>query len=222
MVTALLAMLAVPAGAVAGWLLVPLLSARVPAGEHVAAHRRLAAVLTGVAFGLLAWRFGPEPELAAYVVLMAGCVPLAIIDARAGRLPNMLTLPTFGAGLVLLAAAAALGAAGWAAIGGALVGATALAGVYLVLAVANPSGMGLGDVKLALPLGLYLGWLGAGTWMLGALLGAAFGVLAALVLLASRRASWRSRLPYGPFMVTGAFTAIAVVPLVPVLGAPLA
>lgn len=103
--------------------------------------------------------------------------------------------------------------------GVALVGAAALAGLYLVLAVANPSGMGLGDVKLALPLGLYLGWLGAATWMLGALLGAVFGALAALMLLASRRASWRSRLPYGPFMVMGAFTAIAVTPLLPVLGA---
>lgn len=219
MVTVVMALVAVPVGATVGWLLVPLLSARVPAGEHVAAYRWLTAVLTGVAFGLLAWRFGPEPELAAYLVLMAGCVPLAIIDVRAGRLPNLLTLPTFGAGLVLLAAAVALGAAGWTAIGSALVGATALAGLYLVLAVANPSGIGLGDVKLALPLGLYLGWLGAATWMLGALLGAVFGALAALVLLASRRASWRSRLPYGPFMVMGAFTAIAVTPLLPVLGA---
>ncbi|MGH3096666.1 MAG: prepilin peptidase [Streptosporangiales bacterium] len=222
MITVALAMLALPTGAALGWLLAPLLSARVPAGEHIATHRRLAAALTGVAFGLLAWRFGPEPELIAYLVLVAGCVPLAIIDARAGRLPNKLTLSTFAAGLLLLAANAALGVAGWTALAGALIGAAALAGMYLVLALANPSGMGLGDVKLALPLGLYLGWLGAATWMLGALLGAMFGALAALALLASRRASWRSRLPYGPFMVAGAFTAIAVAPLIPELGVSLA
>lgn len=221
MVTAAFAMLAVPVGAALGWLLAALLRTRVPAAEHVVTHRWLAAALTGATFGLLAWRFGPEPELAAYLVLGAACVPLAIIDAGAGRLPNRLTLPTLGAGLVLLAATAGLGAPGWPAFGGALVGAAALAGLYLVLALANPSGMGLGDVKLALPLGLYLGWLGAATWTLGALLGAVFGAVAALALLASRRASWRSRLPYGPFMVTGAFAAIAVAPLLPAFSAAL-
>jgi leader peptidase (prepilin peptidase)/N-methyltransferase len=68
--------------------------------------------------------------------------------------------------------------------------------------------MGYGDVKLAGVLGLYLAYLGWRTWfagwLLGFLLGGVFGVVAILV----GRAGRKTKVPFGPFMVLGAFVAI--------------
>ncbi|HMA46261.1 MAG TPA: prepilin peptidase, partial [Frankiaceae bacterium] len=65
-------------------------------------------------------------------------------------------------------------------------------------------GMGYGDVKLAGLLGLTLGWLGWGAVLLGLVAGVGCGGLAALGVLALRRAQRRTRIPYGPFLLAGA------------------
>jgi leader peptidase (prepilin peptidase)/N-methyltransferase len=83
-----------------------------------------------------------------------------------------------------------------------------LYGFYLALRLIHVGGMGGGDVKLAGVIGLYLGWLGWGALAVGALaaflLGGVFGVL----LLALRRAGRRSAIPFGPWMLAGAWTGI--------------
>ena len=71
-----------------------------------------------------------------------------------------------------------------------------------------PAGMGFGDVKLAGVLGAYLGWLGWAEVVTGGFLGFLFGGLIGLALMASRRAGRKSQLPFGPFMLAGAFVAI--------------
>jgi len=65
-------------------------------------------------------------------------------------------------------------------------------------------GMGLGDVALAPVLGLALGWLGWGACLTGLMGGFVIGALVGVVLLASKRAGARSRIPHGPFMLSGA------------------
>ena len=72
------------------------------------------------------------------------------------------------------------------------------------------SGLGAGDVKLAGVLGLYLGWLGWPTLVLGAFAGFLAGGLVSLALLAARRATLATRVPFGPSMVAGALLAIAI------------
>jgi leader peptidase (prepilin peptidase)/N-methyltransferase len=80
--------------------------------------------------------------------------------------------------------------------------------LYLLLAMLYPGGMGLGDVKLAGVLGLFLGWLGWGELVVGAfgafLLGGLFGV----ALLLGRRAGRKSSIPFGPWMLVGAWLGI--------------
>jgi leader peptidase (prepilin peptidase)/N-methyltransferase len=176
-------------------------------GEPISARYPLVELLTGGVFAVLAARVGLDWALPAYLYLGAVCVALALIDLDHKRLPNALTLPSYVVGVVLLGAAALLKGEPRLVLR-ALLGMAILYGIYFLLAFAYPAGMGFGDVKLAGVLGLYLGYLGWSTWfvgwLLGFLLGGLFGVLAILV----RRASRKTQVPYGPFMIVGAFVAI--------------
>lgn len=145
--------------------------------------------------------------LTALLTFLAASIVLAVIDARVHRLPDAIVLPTAVAVAVLLTAAAWL-AGDWADLGTAGIGATALAAFYLLLAIIVPGGMGLGDVKLALPIGLLLGWFGIPSLVVGALgaflLGGAYGLI--LVLL--RRRGRRGRVAFGPWMLLAAWVGI--------------
>ncbi len=154
-----------------------------------------------------AWRFAWSWELPAYVYFAVISGPLTIVDLRAHRLPNQLTITAYPI-IAALLALPAVAAASPEAILRAGAGALALLTFYLVLHLVNPGGMGLGDVKLAGPMGALLAWLGWSTLLVGGFLGFAFGAVAGIVLLATRRASRRSALPFGPFMLAGAWTAI--------------
>ncbi len=116
---------------------------------------------------------------------------LSICDVRQRRLPNALTLP--GAGAILLAAA--LAGRGLPA----LAGSAALAGVYLLVHLVAPAGMGAGDVKLAIGLGGLAGCFGAGTWLVAAL---AAPLLTALVGVVARLVggAGAASVPHGPSM----------------------
>ncbi|TFD11257.1 prepilin peptidase [Cryobacterium sp. TMT1-2-2] len=142
--------------------------------------------------------------LAAFLYLAAISVALAMIDLDTHTLPNRILLPAYPVAAVLLGAAA-LVAGEPGRLLTALIGAGALFGLYLALALISPGGMGLGDVKLAGLLGLYLGYLGWAPLIVGAfgafLLGGVFGLL----LLATRRAKRRSSIPFGPWMLLGAW-----------------
>ncbi|TFD48416.1 prepilin peptidase [Cryobacterium sp. Hh11] len=142
--------------------------------------------------------------LVAFLYLAAVSVALAMIDLDTHTLPNKILLPVYPVGAVLLTAAA-LVAGEPGRLLSALIGAAALFGLYLALALISPGGMGLGDVKLAGVLGLYLGWLGWAPLIVGAfgafLLGGLFGI----GLLVSRKAGRRSSIPFGPWMLLAAW-----------------
>ncbi len=166
-------------------------------------------LLTAVLFGAMAARFGLSWELPAYLYLTAVGVALAAIDLDTKRLPNALTLPSYPvlAGLLLLPAA--LDPA-WSDYVRALLGGLALFAFYLLTALIYPAGMGMGDVKLAGVLGIALGWLGWGVLVLGGFLGFIYGAVVGIALILSKRAGRGSAIPFGPYMVAGAFTAILV------------
>src|ERR1039457_2858576 len=114
---------------------------------------------TAAVLALLLGRFGGQPDMVAFGFLGALGVALAAIDIAVQRLPDRLTLPAFPVLVVLLAVAAAIGHDGGALVR-ALLGSVALAGGYLLLALARPGQLGGGDIKLAALAGLALGWLG--------------------------------------------------------------
>ncbi|MER7551124.1 prepilin peptidase [Streptomyces anulatus] len=167
----------------------------------------LAPVVTVVACVALAAATGARPELIGWLALTPVAVLLAAVDRRVHRLPDPLTLPLAAAAVLLLGGAALLpGHAGSWTSG--LLGGLALGGFYFLLFLINPNGMGFGDVKLALALGVALGWYGWTVLFVGGFAGFLFGALYGLALMLLRRAGRRTGIPFGPFMIGGALTGL--------------
>jgi leader peptidase (prepilin peptidase)/N-methyltransferase len=186
---------------------------RFPWGEAETQPRRgrvrrpIVELATGVLFGLVALRFGWAAELPAYLFLAAVAVLLTVIDLRHRLLPNRVVVPSLGIGAALLALAAAAEGE-WSALLRAGLGAAVLFAGFLVLALISPRSIGMGDVKLAALLGLYLGWLSWPAVAYGAAAGFVVQALVALVLLAARRVGRKAELPFGPAMLLGAAVVI--------------
>jgi leader peptidase (prepilin peptidase) / N-methyltransferase len=161
---------------------------------------------TAVLFVAVAARFGWSWLLPAYLYLAAVAIALAAIDLDVMRLPDRIVLPSYIVAPVLLVPAAVAERNGDAAVRG-LIAAALMYAFYWVLAVL-PKGMGGGDVKLAPLLGLYLGWLGWSSVAIGLFAGFLLGGVVGVVLLATRMAGRKSRIPFGPYMLAGAFLAV--------------
>lgn len=166
-------------------------------------------VIAAVVCVLLTLTVGPRPELAVWLLLVPVLLLLALVDLRAHRLPDLLTLPTAVTTAALLGLATLLpGSVGsWRT---ALLGGLALGGGYFVLFLIHPRGMGLGDVKLALTLGIVLGWYGWTVLLLGAFAGFVLGACYGTTLLLSGRADRKTAMPFGPFMILGALLGVVL------------
>ncbi|WP_093489105.1 MULTISPECIES: A24 family peptidase [unclassified Streptomyces] len=165
------------------------------------------ATVTALACAALAAATGPRPELVAWLLMAPLAVLLAVVDRRVRRLPDALTLPLAVVGAAALGLAARLtgetGAWQRALLGGLLLGAC-----YLLLYAVNPRGIGLGDVKLAVGLGVALGWYGWRTLVTGGAAGVLSGALYGAGLLLFRRGARDTAMPLGPFMIFGAFCGL--------------
>ncbi|WP_343572683.1 A24 family peptidase [Mycobacterium sp.] len=120
-------------------------------------------------------------------------------DLRQRRLPNWLTIPGFS-----VIAVVALGFGHGRA---ALIGAAALAAVYLLAHLLAPAAMGAGDVKLALGLGALTGCFGADVWTLAAIGAPVLTAMAGTVA----RLGWSARtVPHGPSMCVAGAASVAL------------
>jgi leader peptidase (prepilin peptidase)/N-methyltransferase len=145
----------------------------------------------------------------AFVIVALAGAPIAVIDAHTHRVPNALSYP----GIALTAALFALAAAitgDWSRGVRALAACAILGGGYLVLHLVNRRGLGLGDVKLAVLIGLPAGWTGwTAVWWV-AVAPFILGGFAALALVARRRATRHTAIAFGPWMLLGAALALTV------------
>ena len=201
-------------GALGPWLAA--LTLRVPAGEPLwgkgawrgepapPARRAVVTALAAVVLGAVGGALGAGPELPAYLWLGGVGLTLAVIDLDCLRLPDRLTLPSYPAGLALLAVPGDLDALLRAVVAAAATGAAAL----LLALLAPGGGLGFGDVKLLGLLGLFLGWLGWAELLLGVALGFTIGAVAALGLLVLRRAGLKDHVAFGQWLIAGALVAV--------------
>jgi leader peptidase (prepilin peptidase)/N-methyltransferase len=183
---------------VLGWLLLrgrcrscrATISPRYPLVEGTTAVLAAAVVLTkhsahDIAFGL---------------VLVGILVPIALIDFDHRVIPNKITGP--GA-LVALALGLALKPSG---VPEQLIAGTAAATFLLVFVIAYPRGMGIGDVKLAGVLGLFLGRSVAVAILMAVLAGAVVGV--AVMARVGVKQGRKTAIPFGPFLALGGVVAL--------------
>ena len=214
---------------IAGYDNVPVLSWLVLRGKcrscaaPISARYPVIELVTGLAFAgvaamlgvpLAALSSGAEATsallvLVAFLYFAAISIALAMIDIDTHRLPNAIVLPSYLVGVVLLAAAAIV-AGDYAPLIRAAIGMAILFIAYFAMAFIYPAGMGLGDVKLAGVIGLYLGWTGWGALAVGAFAAFILAGLFAIVLIVARRANRKSGIPFGPWMLIGAWFGITL------------
>lgn len=138
----------------------------------------------------------------ALVYLAVAGTVLAVIDWRTQRLPNAVVVPSYPIAAALIVLAVAAGGGSWSALGWAAAGAVGLFAVFLIGALTV--GVGMGDVKLAGVVGMYLGWAGGiGALLLGVVVTVFSAGIGAGVLLAARRTRRGAQMPYGPFLLLG-------------------
>jgi len=139
-------------------------------------------------------------RLALGLVLLAFLVPMALIDLEHRIIPNRLTGP---AAVAAIALGTVLDPGGEVER---LVAGAAAGGAFLLVALAAPGGMGMGDVKLAGVLGLFLGAAVAPAILLALL----SGVLVSAVVIARKGVAGgrKTAIPFGPFLALGGFVAM--------------
>jgi prepilin signal peptidase PulO-like enzyme (type II secretory pathway) len=211
--------------AVRPWQNVPVLSWMLLRGRcatcrtAISARYPLVEVATALAFLGVVWAATERVAIAgvdassiavllAYLWLAAVSVALTLIDLDTQRLPNAIVLPSYVVAFGLFGVAASLGADPMGLVRAA-VGAAAMYGFYALLRLIRPDGMGGGDVKLAGVLGMYLGWVGWGALAVGGFAAFVLGGLYGVAVIIARRAGRRDAIPFGPWMLAGAWLGIA-------------
>ena len=160
-------------------------------------------VLTAAAFVAVALTRGVGPELAVTLPFAALLIAVAGIDLDHRIVPNKLLAPA----AVWAVAVSALVRPD--ALPALLIAGAAAFGLLLLAALAYPAGMGMGDVKLAGVMGLYLGAAVAPALLAAFLLGSVVGV----ALMVRHGADARKRgLPFAPFLALGGLVGLLAGP----------
>lgn len=158
---------------------------------------------------------GSAAEFLAGLLLLLGgavfavcAVALSFIDLTEHRLPNRILYPWAGITTgILLVVALLLGDMPGLLRG---LGAGLLWGFgFLLVRLIHPPSIGMGDVKLAVVLGLYAGFLGWVTVAAAVMLSFILAGVVAIILLITRQADRSTRIPFGPFLIIG--TALALI-----------
>ena len=156
----------------------------------------------GLAFLLTAVVLWDDPaQLAMGLVFVATLAAVTLTDLESRIIPNRILLVSalIGLGIAAIADPSSLPER--------LLAAAAAGGLLLTAALVYPSGMGMGDVKLAALMGLFLGAAVAPALLIGFLSGALVGV----VMIAREGASARKKgVPFGPFLALGGLIGLLV------------
>ncbi len=147
-------------------------------------------------------------DIPARLFLAPVLVVLSVIDLRERRLPDRIVLPSIAIGFVLLSAAALLDGDPNR-IATSLVGAAVFGGVLFALHLVSPAGLGFGDVKLGVLLGLYLGSVSLALVLWGLLLGSLVGAAIAVPVALHAR-DRHAGIPFGPALAAGTVLALAL------------
>ena len=134
------------------------------------------------------------------LVFVVVLVALSFIDLSTFRLPDIMTLPLLGTGL-LEAFLMPGNPNGWES----LLSALGAGGVFWIIAQVYPQGMGLGDVKLVAAIGAFLGF---PSIILAVFMGSFVGACLGIFLLVTGRRHFQQQIPFGPYLALGAILTL--------------
>jgi leader peptidase (prepilin peptidase) / N-methyltransferase len=169
-------------------------------GEPISARYPVVEAVTGLLYVAVVLGLDGTREVVLGLLLVTFLVPITLIDLDHRRIPNALTVPAAG----LAVAAIALIEPSW--LPEALIAGAAAGGFFLIAALAYPRGMGMGDVKLAGVLGLYLGRAVAPSIFIALIAGVLVG--AAIVARKGAAEGRKTAVPFGPFLALGGLVAL--------------
>jgi leader peptidase (prepilin peptidase)/N-methyltransferase len=144
-------------------------------------------------------KFGLTGEAFVSAVFASTLVVLSATDLERRIIPNRIVLP---ASVFVLVAHIALHP------GRSLEWTVASAGAFLgflALALVNPAGLGMGDVKLAFLIGAGLGWKVLAALLLGTFAAGAYGVV---LIFTHGRSGLKTSFPLGPFLSAAALVVL--------------
>jgi leader peptidase (prepilin peptidase)/N-methyltransferase len=168
--------------------------------ERISSRYPLVEALTAVLVVAVVLVKHSAVDIALGITLVVTLVPIALIDLDLRIIPNKITLP---AAVLAVAIGLALDPAG---VPEQLIAGAAAAGFLLVFVLAYPRGMGMGDVKLAGVLGLFLGRSVVIAILVAVLVGTIVGgiVMARVGVKQGRKTA----VPFGPFLAIGGVVAL--------------
>jgi leader peptidase (prepilin peptidase)/N-methyltransferase len=167
----------------------------------------LVELLTAGLFAGIGLRFGVTWTAATEAALAAGLVALAFIDLDHLLLPKRVVYPTLAAvALGIVASAASAGQ--WHRVAVAVACGGVAWAMFFIVNFVSPRALGFGDVRLALVIGLALGWLGVDYTILAFLLASLLGTVVGVALIAAGRIGRRTPIPFGVFLAAGALLAV--------------
>lgn len=180
------------------------LRGRCPSCQHPVPAWGAWAEIATVAMGfLVGWRIEKPLWLPAYLLLGFIIVAVVLVDARLHLISTKLVYPASGVALAVFAVIALIDKEPerfqWMLIGGLLASA-----FIWTLHIISRNGMGQGDARLSLFLGMFLGWLGWRHLVIGMFAGFLFGSIGGLLLMALRKAGLKTQLAFGPYLAMGA------------------
>lgn len=167
--------------------------------SHISLRYPLVELLTGLLFWAAFLKFGLSFLLLTRLLFICLLIVIALIDVENLIIPNVVVLPGAVAGLLSLLAPGSPGL-----IGGIASGFGAALCFFLIWFF-YPQGMGEGDIKLALMLGLFLGWPQTGV---AVFLAALTGTVGGLAVILFQGGSRRTQIPFGLFLALGSLISI--------------
>jgi leader peptidase (prepilin peptidase) / N-methyltransferase len=210
-------------GVLVGPLLV-LLVDRVPAMAHAgapspelstmdpASRDRVVRLLAPVVLALAGARWGASLVVVPFLLLFAVLLVVSVIDLEHYRIPDRIVFPALAMSVPLIVVVTVIEGFPGEALRNALIGAVVYFGLLLIPHLVYPKGLGFGDVKLGLLMGLYLGWMyfdvfqAVSLVMWALVIGSGLGSLIGVGYAVLRRR--RAEFPFGPALAAGCILAV--------------
>jgi leader peptidase (prepilin peptidase)/N-methyltransferase len=172
-------------------------------GARISARYPLVEAITAATFVGVALTRGVDDDLAVWLPFAAVLIAVAGIDLDHRIIPNKIIVPAAVWGLVATILFRPDN------IDDSLIAGGIAFSALLLAAVAYPAGMGMGDVKLAGAMGIYLGSGVAPAMLIGFLVGSVLGLA---ILAREGKAARKKAVPFGPFLAIGGLVGIFVGP----------